>query len=144
MRPRSLILVALFCAAGASEATARIDCQRAHGGPCATPPAPPAPPASPAPPAPPGAHDMQHAVAPLPPMPAAPPAPAMPAMPPAPPAPPAPPPLPDIPEKAHAACAGKLAGSPVTITLGPGETMSGHCEREGGRMAFQLRSYRHL
>ena len=60
---------------------------------------------------------------------------------PAPPAPPAPPPLPEIPAAAHAACAGKPNGSPLTWTLGPGETMRGRCERVDGRMVFQLRSY---
>ncbi|MDB5747222.1 MAG: hypothetical protein JWP72_2070 [Massilia sp.] len=104
MHPRSLILVALFCAAGASagEAVVRIDCQPAGSGPCATPPAPPAPPASPPPP----------------------------------------PPLPDVPDEAHAACANKATGSKVTLKLGPTETMSGLCERVGGKMVFQLRSYR--
>lgn len=82
---------------------------------------------------------MAHPVAPLPPLPQ--PA-ATPAVPPLP-APPPPPALPDIPEKAHAACAGKANGSSVTVPLGPGETMRGLCERVGGRMVFQLRSYRH-
>ena len=58
------------------------------------------------------------------------------------PAPPPPPPLPDIPAEAHAACAGKATGSKVSLRLGPGETMSGLCERVGGKMVFQLRSYR--
>jgi hypothetical protein len=78
---------------------------------------------------------MAHAIAPLPPVPAVPPIPAIPA-------PPAPPALPTVPEKAHAACAGKADGSPVTVTLGPGETMRGLCERVGGKTVFQLRSYR--
>ena len=59
-----------------------------------------------------------------------------------PPAPPAPPPLPEIPAAAHAACAGKANGSKLSFTPGPGETMSGLCERVDGRMVFQLRSYR--
>jgi hypothetical protein len=56
---------------------------------------------------------------------------------------PAPPPaLPDIPDEAHAACANKANGSSVTLKLGPRETMRGLCERVGGKMVFQLRSYR--
>jgi len=70
---------------------------------------------------------MTAAIAPLPPVPA----------------PRAPPPLPEIPAKAHAACAGKANGSAVTVQLGPGETMSGLCERVGGKAVFRLRSYRH-
>lgn len=112
MHPRSLVFIALLLA-GASHADGRI-----------VPPTPPAPPAPP--------------TAPLPPVPAIP---AMPADIPAPPAPPAPPPLPDIPAEAHAACASKTSGSTLRFTPGPGETMSGLCERVDGRMVFQLRSY---
>jgi hypothetical protein len=136
MHPRALVLIpslvpsliALLLAAGSSQAAVRIDCKPAKSGACIPPPAPPAPPAPPTPPAPPGDLDM----------PAPPAAPAPPAIP----APPPPPPLPEVPEAAHAACAGKPNGSKLTWTLGPGETMRGLCEREDGRMVFQLRSYR--
>lgn len=122
MHPRSLILAALFCTAGAGAAEAvRIDCKPAHGGPCAQPPAPPAAPAPP-----------------LPPTSAMPAIPAIAAIP----APPPPPPLPEVPGEAHAACVGKATGSKVTLRLGPRETMSGVCERLGDKMVFQLRSYR--
>jgi hypothetical protein len=47
-----------------------------------------------------------------------------------------------VPAKAHAACTGKADGSVVTVTLGPGETMRGLCERVDGQTVFQLRSYR--
>lgn len=112
-----LVLIALSSAAGAVEAAVRIDCRPAEAGPCAAPPAPPAPPA---------------------PLPQVPTLPAIPAIP-APPPPPAPP---EVPAQAHAACAGKASGSTVSLQLGPRETMSGLCEREGGKMVFQLRSYR--
>ena len=79
---------------------------------------------------------LANMVAPLPPVPAVPPLPAIPA-------PPAPPALPDIPEEAHAACANRASGSKVTLKLGPGETMTGLCEREDGKMVFQLRTYHH-
>jgi len=129
MHARALVfipaLIALLLAAGSSQAAVRIDCKPAKSGACIPPPAPPAPPT---PPTPPGGLDM--------------PAPPAPPAPPAIPAPPPPPPLPEIPEAAHAACAGKANGSKLTWILGPGETMRGLCEREGGRMVFQLRSYR--
>ncbi len=121
------LFVSLLCTAGAGEAAVRVDCRPANGGPCVAPPAPPAAPL-------PGG--MTAAIAPLPPVP---PAPALPALP----APPAPPALPEIPAKAHAACAGKANGSQVTVQLEPGETMSGLCERVGGKTVFRLRSYRH-
>lgn len=150
-QPRSIVLLALLCAAGASQAGVHIECKPAKSGPCAampTPPAPPAPPARlakpapparPAPPAP--AHDHALAMAPLPPAP--PPAPAAPADPamPLPPAPPVPPPLPVIPDELHAACAGKQPGTRLSRTLSPGETMSGFCERSKGGMVFRMRSY---
>lgn len=107
MHPRTLILVALFYAAGAA----------------AMPPQPPQPP-----------------VPPVPPVPALPAIPAIPAVPEIP-APPPPPPMPVVPAQAHAACTGKATGSKLTLRLGPGETMSGVCERAGGKMAFRLRSY---
>lgn len=120
MHPATLILAmtALLGAAGTVQAETRIDCKPADSGPCAPPPVPPMPPVPPAPPAPPAP-------------------PSLPAI-----APPALPALPDVPEKAHAACAGKADGSSVSVTLGPGETMRGLCERVGGAMVFQLRSYR--
>jgi hypothetical protein len=46
-----------------------------------------------------------------------------------------------VPAAAHAACAGKPSGSTLTWKLGEGETMSGVCEKRGGRMEFDLRSY---
>ena len=132
MHPRSLILVALFCATGAAATeTVRIDCKPAGSGPCATPPAPPAPPLPPTPAVP--------AIPAIPPIPAVAAVPAVPALPAPPPPPPA---LPDVPDEAHAACAGKATGSKVSLRLGPRETMSGLCERVGGKMVFQLRSYR--
>jgi len=107
------------------------------------PPVPPAPPALPAPPAPP-APDAAMASgpddAPMPPMPP------MPAMPPlaAPPAPPAPPPaptIPKVPDSAHAGCAAKAPGTRMMFTLRPNETMTGICQKQGGRMVFSLREY---
>jgi hypothetical protein len=79
-------------------------------------------------------------------MPAMPAVPAMPAMPAMPalaaiPAPPPPPKLPEVPAGAHAACAGKAVGSEVTYTIKPGEYMRGMCEREDGKMVFELRLY---
>ncbi|MGF6180790.1 hypothetical protein ABIB42_001797 [Massilia sp. UYP32] len=50
--------------------------------------------------------------------------------------------LPAIPDAMHEACADKNDGSRLSMTLRPGETMAGVCEREDGRMVFQLRSYR--
>lgn len=67
-----------------------------------------------------------------------------PPVPPIPPAPPAPPPapvIPDIPAAAHAACAGKHAGTALTYVISEGETMAGTCESGGGKMLFILRSY---
>lgn len=132
MHPRAIFLAALLLAAGASQAAVQVDCKPGKSGSCPAPPAPPPPPAPPAP-------SFDAADAPIPPLPPA--APAPPVLP-APPAPPAPPPLPEIPAAAHAACAGKPNGSTLTWTIGPGETMRGLCERVGGRMVFQLRSYR--
>jgi hypothetical protein len=140
----SIALLAALCAvAGASFATVHVECKQGHGKCVApappAPPTPPAPPALPAPPAPPavplGSEEVP-AVAP----------PAMPAMaampaPPAIPAPPPPPKLPEVPAGAHAACAGKAVGSEVTYTIRQGEYMRGVCEREDGKMVFQLRLY---
>lgn len=73
-----------------------------------------------------------------------PPAPPAPPTPPAPPAPPPLPPmptLPDVPQAAHNACATKAPGSALTWVLKKGETMTGTCERENGKMVFQMRSY---
>jgi hypothetical protein len=67
-----------------------------------------------------------------------------PPVPPVPPAPPAAPPapaIPDVPAAAHAACAGKRAGTSITYVIGKGESMSGTCESEAGKMVFILRSY---
>ena len=117
---------------------------------CPPPPKPPKPPRAPVPPAPP-APDMAMAALPAEAAPPAPPAPAaLPALPapPAPPAPPAvpapppPPKLPPIPESAHADCASKNPGTRLSFTLRPGETMSGICRKENGRMRFSLREYR--
>jgi hypothetical protein len=101
---------------------------------CPAPPTPPAPPAPPVPPAPPAPGADGAGVPPVPPVP---PVPAVPAVP----APPPPPKIPDVPAAAHAACAGKPSGSALTWKLGVGETMSGVCEKRGGRMVFDLRSY---
>jgi hypothetical protein len=57
------------------------------------------------------------------------------------PAPPAPPALPEVPAAAHAACASKSPGSSLTWALRQGETMTGVCVRDGGRMVFSLREY---
>jgi hypothetical protein len=46
-----------------------------------------------------------------------------------------------VPEGAHRACAAKAPGSSVTWVITKGETMTGVCEREGGKMVFQLRRY---
>lgn len=72
---------------------------------------------------------------------APPPVPPMPPMPPVPPVPPAVPPMPDIPAAAHAACAGLSAGTTMTYVIRKGETMTGTCESENGKMLFVLRSY---
>ena len=72
------------------------------------------------------------------------PPPPVPPVPPVPPMPPEPPPapvIPDVPAAAHAACAGKRAGTTLTYVIGKGETMSGTCESEGGKMLFTLRAY---
>ena len=66
----------------------------------------------------------------------------LPPMPPAPPAPPAPPPPPEIPAKVHQACAGKEPGSSLRFEISKGEVMRGTCELEGGKMVFDLHSYR--
>ena len=115
-----ILLAMLALGATTAEAAIHIECAAVRGK-C---PAPPAPPAPPQPPAPPAGH-------------------AIPAIP-APPAPPAPPRLvlPAVPDAMHAACTGKNDGSRLSMTLRPGETMAGVCEREDGRMVFQLRSYR--
>jgi len=119
------LAISLLFGANLAQAAVHIECHAARGK-CPQPPAPPVPPAPPAPPA-------------LPPGPAGE---AMP-VPPAPPAPPPPPAIdmPEMPASAQTACAGKKDGSKVTLTLRPGETMGGVCKQEGGRMAFQLRSY---
>ena len=131
----TLLLAMLALAAHGAEAAVRYECSAVRGK-CPAPPAPPAPPTPPTPPAPP--------TAPAPPFGghAAPELPAPPALP-APSAPPAPPvpDLPAIPPALHAACAGKRDGSSLSMTLRPGETMAGVCEREDGRMVFHLRSY---
>ncbi|MDB5976211.1 MAG: hypothetical protein JWR07_2971 [Nevskia sp.] len=115
---RLLLLAMLSCAAGASTTgTYQYTCKSANGK-CPPPPVPPIPPAPPAPPA-------------LPSMAA------LPALP----APPAAPPMPAIPAAAHAACAGKSAGTTLTYMIAVGETMTGTCESEDGRMLFILRSY---
>jgi hypothetical protein len=133
----SFALCALLLAvAGTSSATVRFQCDQPHGK-CVPPklPVPPTPPAPPAPPAPPppvaGADGSTIAM------------PALPALPPLPaiPAPPPPPKLPDVPDGAHAACAAKAEGSSVVYTIRKGETMTGLCERENGKMVFQLRRY---
>lgn len=124
----SLVLFTMLCgAAGLSSATVHYECKDTGKGKCVapTPPTPPAPPA-------------------LPPLPhlagldgarIAPPAP------PAVPAPPPPPAIPDVPEEAHRACAGKADGSRATYVIKKGETMTGICESENGKMVFQLRTY---
>jgi hypothetical protein len=59
--------------------------------------------------------------------------------------PPAPPPalpaIPDVPAAAHAACASKSPGSTLAWTLRQGETMTGVCVKDDGRMVFSLRDY---
>jgi hypothetical protein len=67
--------------------------------------------------------------------------PPVPPTPPSPPAPPTPPAPLEVPEGAHAACASKGPGSTVTWVISKGETMTGVCERQAGKMVFQLRSY---
>lgn len=121
-----ILLAMLALGATTAEAAVHIECTAARGT-CPKPPAPPAPPAPPQPPAPP---PIGHV------------APVTPVLP-APPAPPAPPALdlPEIPASMHAACAGKNDGSRLSMTLRPGESMGGVCEREGDRMVFHLRRY---
>lgn len=126
-----LSLPVLLCTAGAIQAATHIECKPAKSGPCAAPPAPPAPPLPPVAPAPPAPGDGMPAL----------PAPPAPPAPPALPAPPAPPALPDIPDELHTACAGMQSGARLSRAIGPGETMSGFCERSGGKMVFRLRSY---
>jgi hypothetical protein len=124
----------LLAVSGASMAAVHIQCDQAHGK--CVPPKPPVPPAPPAPPAPPPppVSGPDGATAPIPPLPAMPAIPAIPA-------PPPPPKLPDVPAGAHAACASKAEGSSVVYTIKKGETMAGVCERENGKMVFQLRRY---
>jgi hypothetical protein len=113
-----LMFALLSCAAGAGLADVRvtIDCN-ASGGKCPLP------------------------VPPVPPAPAAPPLPAVPPLPPDPPAPPPEPQVPDVPAAAHAACASKSPGSTLAWTLQKGETMTGVCIRDEGKMVFSLREY---
>jgi len=114
-----------------------IHCKTATGK-CKAPPVPPVPPTPPAPPAPPAPSvpDVGEAGAP----PALPPIPAVPGVP-AVPAPPPPPKLPPVSAEAHAACAGKPAGSALTWDLGGGEVMKGVCAQRNGKTVFVLRSY---
>ncbi len=132
-----LILIALLCgsaAAGDNRGTIHIECKQTKGK-CVLPSPPPPPPAPPEPPAPPAMPHMAHGVAIAMPTP--------PALPPRPPMPEAPPPpeLPEVPAGAHNACADKADGTPLTWVLGKDETMTGVCERENGKMVFQVRSY---
>jgi hypothetical protein len=46
-----------------------------------------------------------------------------------------------VPAAAHAACASRNPGASLTWTLGPGETMTGVCVKDGGKMVFSLREY---
>jgi hypothetical protein len=112
----------------------RIHCETTTGK-CKPPPAPPVPPVPPAPPEPPAPDAAEAGVPPT--LPALP---AVPAVPPVP-APPPPPELPPVPAEAHAACAGKPAGSALTWNLGGGEVMQGVCASRHGKMVFVLRSY---
>jgi hypothetical protein len=107
-------------------------------GKCKAPPAPPAPPVPPAPPAPPSPVASDPGAPPA--GPGLPAIPAMPAVPPIP-TPPPPPKLPPVPAEAHAACAAKSTGTPLTWDLGGGEIMRGVCARQHGKMVFVLRSY---
>jgi hypothetical protein len=104
-------LLSSAAGAGVADVHVRIHCD-ASDGKCSPPSKPPVPPVPPLPPAPP-----------------------------APPAVPEPPVIPDVPEAAHAACASKSPGSSLTWTLGKGETMTGVCIRDDGRMVFSLREY---
>jgi hypothetical protein len=47
-----------------------------------------------------------------------------------------------VPDSAHAECASKKPGTRLSLTLQPGETMSGVCRRQDGKMVFSLREYR--
>jgi hypothetical protein len=125
----------LLAAAGGSWADVHVQCNQAHGK-CAAPkpPVPPAPPAPPAPPVPPPLAGTDGSTVAMPALPALP---ALPAIP----APPAPPAIPEVPAAAHAACSAKAEGSSVVYTIKKGETMTGVCERENGKMVFQLRRY---
>jgi hypothetical protein len=140
-----LMFALLSSAAGASLADVHVyvDCD-ARDAKCPPPPKPPRPPHPPAPPAPPSpdadmAASPADAAIPAPPVPPAPPAPPSAA---AIPAPPPPPKVPPVPDSAHADCAAKKPGTRMTFTLRPGETMSGVCEKQDGKMRFSLRQYR--
>lgn len=111
MKKIAFLLIALLCA-GAASASVHYECRSKDGGKCPPPPEPPVPPAPPMPP-----------------------------IPPVPPAPPPMPVLPAIPAGAHAACAGKTPGSTLTWVIKKGETMTGSCEKEGGKMVFDLHAY---
>jgi hypothetical protein len=117
MKIISLLLLAMLGSAGGATpaGTYHYTCKSSKDGKCPPPPVPPMPPMPP--------------MAPLPPVP------------PAPPAPPPAPVIPDVPAAAHAACADKRAGSAITYILGKGESMTGTCESEAGKMLFILRSY---
>jgi hypothetical protein len=143
MKTTAAILMSALLSGAAGAALAdvhvHVNCKAADANcpPPPTPPKPPRPPAPPAPPAPPVPGDTALAA------PADVAMPAMPAMP-APPAPPAPPPapkVPPVPDSAHADCATKKPGTRLTFTLKPGETMTGVCRKEGGKMVFSLREY---
>lgn len=136
-----LLFALLSSAAGASLADVHVyvNCKApdAHCPPPPKPPRPPLPPAPPTPPAPPApdlamAHSPADAA-----MPAVPAVPAPPAIP----APPPPPRIPPVPDSAHADCATKKPGTRLSFTLRPNETMTGVCQRQGGRMVFSLREY---
>lgn len=128
----------LCCVAGASSATVHIECNDGQAK-CAPPPAPPAPPAPPSPPAPPAppVPGPDGDLAGIPAVPAVPGAPGAPSIP----APPPPPKLPPVPAEAHAACTAKQPGSQMTWVIRDGETMTGVCQRENGKMVFSLRGY---
>lgn len=51
------------------------------------------------------------------------------------------PPIPAIPAAAHAACADKSAGSTLTHVIAKGETMTGTCAINNGKLRFDLHSY---
>jgi outer membrane biosynthesis protein TonB len=132
MKTISLLLLAMLsCAAGAAptSGTHQYTC-KSTSGKC---PPPPAPPAAPIPQIP--------QIAPIQPTLPSQPVPPEPPVPPVPPAPPPAPPMPAIPDQAHAACAGKRAGTTLTYAIRKGETITGTCESEDGKMLFILRSY---